>query len=132
MKQRQQSIIGTGIVLLCISSLASAQLTYQIDANTNSFTIQTPNSQQTFTRYFNGGNGAAPATRAATPIQSAQSQPQQQVCISIEFTLFFKHRYLQRHAFFNIIYSHKYSLLNRQNTKQKTVVTECPKKVEMK
>lgn len=63
--------------------MVSAQLSYHLDANTNSYTLQTPNSQQSFTRYFNGQPGAVNGIKAtrAHPIQAAQSQqqPQQQV-----------------------------------------------------
>lgn len=63
--------------------MVSAQLSYHLDANTNSYTVQTPNSQQSFTRYFNGQAGAVNGIKAtrAHPIQAAQSQqqPQQQV-----------------------------------------------------
>lgn len=64
---------------MCIS-LASAQLTYHLDANTNSYTLQTPNSQQTFTQHF-GRNNAGNQGAAVHQLQTAQSQsqPQQQV-----------------------------------------------------
>lgn len=90
--KQQQSIIIVGMTLLCISSLVSAQLSYHLDANTNSYTLQTPNSQQSFTRYFNGQPGAVNGIKAtrAHPIQAAQSQqqPQQQVIFQ-RISLFF-------------------------------------------
>lgn len=78
---KQQSITFASF-LLCIS-LASAQLTYHLDANTNSYTLQTPNSQQTFTQHFNTRNGAANQQKqqqgSYNQIQAAaSSQPQQQ------------------------------------------------------
>lgn len=81
---QQQLFTCTGL-LLCIS-LVSAQLTYHLDANTNSYTLQTPNSQQTFTQHFNTRSGAANANQ----IQTAQSQPQQQVNLklSVEHSFF--------------------------------------------
>lgn len=81
---KQQLFTCTGL-LLCIS-LVSAQLTYHLDANTNSYTLQTPNSQQTFTQHFNTRSGAANANQ----IQAAQSQPQQQVIfkLSVEHSSF--------------------------------------------
>lgn len=69
----EQLFTCTGL-LLCIS-MVSAQLTYHLDANTNSYTLQTPNSQQTFTQHFNTRSGAANSNQ----IQAAQSQPQQQI-----------------------------------------------------
>lgn len=91
--KKQQSIIFVGATLLCISSLVSAQLSYHLDANTNSYTLQTPNSQQSFTRYFNGQPGAVNSIKAtrAHPIQTAQSQqqPQQQVIFQWIFFLSF-------------------------------------------
>lgn len=59
--------------------LTSAQLTYHLDAQQNSYTLQTPNSQQTFTRYF-GGSGNGAATAGASGALTAQTQQQQQVC----------------------------------------------------
>lgn len=75
----QQQTITFASFLLCIS-LASAQLTYHLDANTNSYTLKTPNSQQTFTRHFNSQNGAAARQGSLNHINAAAyQQPQQQV-----------------------------------------------------
>lgn len=74
----QQSITWASF-LLCIS-LASAQLTYRLDANSNSYTLKTPNSQQTFTQHFNAGRqGAAARQGSFNQINAAAYQPQQQV-----------------------------------------------------
>lgn len=63
--------------------MASAQLSYRLDANSNSYTLQTPNSQTHFTQYFNG-QGAGGAGGAADDGQNLaryqQAQNQQQVC----------------------------------------------------
>lgn len=66
----RKTIIAALVVIGAIAS-ASAQLSYHLDANTNSYTLQTPNSQQTFTRYFGQANGNG----------IAASQSQQQVDI---------------------------------------------------
>lgn len=65
--------------LLCIASLASAQLTYRLDGNSNSYTLQTPNSQTHFTQYFNG-QGAGGAEDGQNLARYQQAQNQQQVC----------------------------------------------------
>lgn len=68
--------------LLCIASLASAQLTYRLDGNSNSYSLQTPNSQTHFTQYFNG-QGAGGAENGQNLARYQQSQSQQQVCSQI-------------------------------------------------
>lgn len=42
-------------VLAAVCVCTTAQLTYHNDANTNSYTLNIPNSQQSFVRHFNGG-----------------------------------------------------------------------------
>lgn len=82
---KQKSILSIGIALVCIGSLASAQLTYRIDANSNSYALQTPNSQTQFTQYFNGnGQGSSAEEQGAARLQQA-SQNQQQVCQNYMF-----------------------------------------------
>lgn len=69
----RKSIFAALVVIGAIASV-TAQLSYHSDANTNSYTLQTPNSQQTFTRYYGqqqSGNGIA-----AGQLQGAQSQQQ--------------------------------------------------------
>lgn len=80
-KQTQKkSIIIGAVVLIGAITFASAQLSYHLDANTNSYSLQTPNSQQSFTRYF-GSPG-----NAAGPIQTAQNQ------LQVDFRLHFSMR----------------------------------------
>lgn len=55
-----QSIIQISIIY---SVYVTAQLSFHTDAHKNSFTLQTPSLQQTFTRYY-GGHAAAPVQTA--------------------------------------------------------------------
>lgn len=88
-KKTQRKSIIAALVLIGAIAFASAQLTYHLDGNTNSYTLQTPNSQQTFTRYFGQGNGNG---NAAGPIQAAQSQQQVEIdlYINIYIPMYFR------------------------------------------
>lgn len=82
-----QQTITLASFVLCIS-LASAQLSYHLDANTNSYTLKTPNSQQTITRHFSGQHGAA-AHQGSHQINAAPFQQQQQQQQVNEFRFIF-------------------------------------------
>ena len=59
------------------------QLSFHNDANTNSFTVKAPGSQQSFTRYFGGQQGALLQQQQLTA-QSSQLQQQVHIwCIHI-------------------------------------------------
>lgn len=60
--------------------MASAQLSYRLDANSNSYTLQTPNSQTHFTQYFNGQGAGGAADDGQNLARYQQAQNQQQVC----------------------------------------------------
>lgn len=77
----QQSFISTSIALLCIGSLTSAQFTYHLDANSNSYSVQTPNSQSHFEQYFNGQGPQAAAQEHGAGRQQQAAQTQHQVKI---------------------------------------------------
>lgn len=65
--------MSTGIVLLCIGSMTSAQFSYHLDANSNSYSLQTPNSQAHFEQYF---NGQGPQQQAQQHQQTGRYQQQ--------------------------------------------------------
>nr|XP_029708052.1 GATA zinc finger domain-containing protein 10-like [Aedes albopictus] len=62
------------IAVLLLATVASAQLSFRNDPSQNSFQIQTPGFQQSFTRYFNGQQGSLFAAQQQQ--QPQQSQPQ--------------------------------------------------------
>lgn len=71
--QFNQIKLFASTIAICVC-LTSAQLSYHNDANTNSFTLNTPNSQQSFVRYFgSNGNGHTAGLRQvqAAPQPSA-------------------------------------------------------------
>nr|XP_029711286.1 putative uncharacterized protein DDB_G0271606 [Aedes albopictus] len=59
--------------VLLLATVATAQLSFRNDPSQNSFQIQTPGFQQSFTRYFNGQQGSLFAAQQ----QQQQQQPQQ-------------------------------------------------------
>lgn len=103
-------------LIACTVVCISAQLSFHTDAHRNSFTLQTPSLQQTFTRYYGGSAAApiqslnngqnnlagalnAPLTASYTQQQILQQQQQQQqqhqfqqeqqqvFCLSFSFAL---------------------------------------------
>lgn len=72
---RMKAILFVSSVAVCMC-MSSAQLVYHNDANTNSFTFSTPNAQQSFVRYFNGGGQGGPSAAALQSQQQPQPQPQ--------------------------------------------------------
>lgn len=81
--QLKQQSITCASVFLVLFSMASAQLTYHLDANTNSYTVQTPNSQQTFTQHF---NRKVEGQIQPNQLQAAHSQPQPQQQVIHDFS----------------------------------------------
>jgi len=73
MKSNQIKLFASTIAVYIY--LTSAQLSYHNDANTNSYTLNTPNSQQSFVRYYGGnGNSHAGGLRQLQPQQHAPLQ----------------------------------------------------------
>lgn len=98
----RKTIVAALVVIGAIAS-ASAQLSYHLDANTNSYTLQTPNSQQTFTRYFGQPNGNG---IAASHIQPAQSQQQVDIInvFPIRYRQFLLQHFEGEFTFRNLLY----------------------------
>lgn len=82
-----QSIILT--IVVC-TMVASGQLTYKTDQFTNSFSVKTPSSQQTFTRYFGGSGG-----QSGNLFETAETRQQQQQVYRTFIFLYSKNFYIR-------------------------------------
>lgn len=74
MMPSEQSIIGAIIIVVgtFCASTTLAQLSFHSDAFKNSYSVQTPSAQQTFTRYY-GGSGGGGGVVAAQQAQDTES-----------------------------------------------------------
>lgn len=73
-----QSIISAVIIIMAGTFCASpttAQLSFHSDAFKNSYSVQTPSAQQTFTRYYGGSGGGLAAQQAAATVADTESSP---------------------------------------------------------
>lgn len=62
--------------------MTSAQFSYHLDANSNSYSLKTPNSQAHFEQYFNGqGQQAVGAHEQEATRQQQAAQTQHQVSL---------------------------------------------------